>query len=103
MLENVQVAQRVTRLREGQEVARDPDDEAAEDEDEREDGREDLVLRQRRRERARGDEERADERDRAKFAKARSYMVRRDDMVMCKNMRCRKRFDITGQSTVITE
>ncbi len=26
------------------------------------------------------------------FAKAQSYMVRRDDMVMCKNMRCRKRF-----------
>ena len=46
---------------------------------------------------------RADERDRAKFAKARSYMVRRDDLVACKNMRCRKRFDISGQSTVITE
>lgn len=42
---------------------------------------------------------RADERDRAKFAKARSYMVRRDDMVMCKNMRCRKRFDVSGVKT----
>ena len=30
---------------------------------------------------------RADERDRAKFAKARSYMVRKDDMVACKNIR----------------
>ena len=39
---------------------------------------------------------RADERDRAKFAKAQSYMLRRDDMLMCKNMRCRKRFEITA-------
>jgi len=43
---------------------------------------------------------RADERDRAKFAKARSYMVRRDDLVMCKNMRCRKRFDVAGVQSV---
>ena len=28
--------------------------------------------------------------DRAKFAKARSYMVRMDDMVACRNIRCRK-------------
>jgi hypothetical protein len=43
---------------------------------------------------------RADERDRAKFAKARSYMVRRDDMVMCKNVRCRKRFEVSGVQSV---
>ncbi len=43
---------------------------------------------------------RADERDRAKFAKARSYMVRRDDLVMCKNLRCRKRFDVSGVQSV---
>lgn len=43
---------------------------------------------------------RADERDRAKFAKARSYMVRRDDMVACKNMRCRKRFEVAGVQSV---
>jgi len=49
------------------------------------------------------DHHRADDRDRAKFAKARSYMLRRDDMMVCKNLRCRKRFDISGQSTVITE
>ncbi len=46
---------------------------------------------------------RADDRDRARFAKARSYMVRKDDVMACKNMRCRKRFDISGQSVVITE
>jgi len=41
----------------------------------------------------------ADERDRAKFAKALSYMVLLDDKVMCKNMGCRKRFDISGIKT----
>ena len=43
---------------------------------------------------------RADERDRARFAKLRSYMVRREDMLVCKNMRCRKRFDIPSSQTV---
>ena len=43
---------------------------------------------------------RADERDRAKFAKAKSYMVRRDDMVACKNIRCRKRFEVAGVQSV---
>jgi len=43
---------------------------------------------------------RADERDRARFAKARSYMVRRDDVLMCKNLRCRKRFDVSGVQSV---
>ena len=43
---------------------------------------------------------RADERDRAKFAKARSYMVRKDDMVACKNVRCRKRFEVAGIQSV---
>jgi hypothetical protein len=43
---------------------------------------------------------RADERDRAKFAKAQSYMVRRDDMVACKNVRCRKRFEVAGVQSV---
>jgi hypothetical protein len=39
--------------------------------------------------------------DRAKFAKARSYMVRVDDMVACRNLRCRKRFELTGQTVVL--
>ena len=43
---------------------------------------------------------RADERDRAKFAKAQSYMLRRDDMMVCKNIRCRKRFEIAGVQSV---
>jgi hypothetical protein len=42
----------------------------------------------------------ADERDRARFAKAQNYMVRRDDMLACKNIRCRKRFEIAGLQSV---
>ena len=42
----------------------------------------------------------ADERDRAKFAKAQSYMLLLDDKAACKNMRCRKRFDVSGVKTV---
>lgn len=42
----------------------------------------------------------ADERDRAKFAKSQSYMVLLDTQTMCKNMRCRKRFDISGIKTM---
>jgi len=41
----------------------------------------------------------ADERDRAKFAKAASYMVLLDDKAACKNMRCRKTFEISGVKT----
>ena len=39
----------------------------------------------------------ADERDRAKFAKAASYMVLLDDKVTCKL--CRRMFDISGIKT----
>jgi hypothetical protein len=42
----------------------------------------------------------ADERDRAKFQKAQSYMVLLDDKVACKNLRCHKRFDISGVKTM---
>jgi hypothetical protein len=37
--------------------------------------------------------------DRMKFAKSSSYMVRLDDMVACH--KCRKRIELTGQSTVL--
>jgi hypothetical protein len=43
---------------------------------------------------------RADERDRARFQKAQSYMVLVDDKVMCQNIRCRKRFDVSGIKTM---
>ena len=41
-----------------------------------------------------------DERDRARFAKSQSYMVLLDDKVACKNLRCRKRFVISGVKTM---
>lgn len=43
----------------------------------------------------------AGEEDRARFNNARSYMVRVDDMVACRNIRCRKRIELTGQTVVL--
>ena len=42
----------------------------------------------------------ADERDRARFQKSQSYMVLLDDKVACKNLRCRKRCDISCVKTM---
>jgi hypothetical protein len=42
----------------------------------------------------------AGEQDRVKFAKAQSYMVLMDDKVACKNLRCRKRFEVSGIKTM---
>ncbi|HXD75747.1 MAG TPA: hypothetical protein VN628_18500 [Vicinamibacterales bacterium] len=41
----------------------------------------------------------ADDRDRAKFAKLRDYMIRLDDNVVCKA--CRTKFDIPSQHSMI--
>lgn len=41
------------------------------------------------------------EQDRAQFEKSRDYMVRVDDMLACKNMRCRRRFEIPSSQTVV--
>ena len=41
------------------------------------------------------------EHDRARFDKSRDYMVRIDDQLMCKNMRCRKRFEIPSSQSVV--
>ncbi len=41
----------------------------------------------------------ASEEDRKRFANARSYMVRVDEMVACR--KCRKRFELTGQTVVL--
>ena len=43
----------------------------------------------------------ASEEDRKHFAAARSYMVRVDELVACR--KCRKRFELTGQSVVLTD
>lgn len=44
---------------------------------------------------------RADERDRARFAKARNYRIRLDDKLRCKNPRCGKTIEITTLQTVV--
>ncbi len=41
------------------------------------------------------------EHERSQFEKSRDYMVRIDDVLMCKNMKCRKRFDIPSSQTVV--
>jgi hypothetical protein len=41
------------------------------------------------------------ERDRTQYEKSRDYMVRVDDVLMCKNNRCRRRFDIPSSQTVV--
>jgi hypothetical protein len=41
----------------------------------------------------------ADERARALFKKVQSYMVLVDDKVACKNIRCRKPFEVSGVKT----
>jgi hypothetical protein len=43
----------------------------------------------------------ASEEDKKKFAHARSYMVRVEDLVACR--KCRKRIELTGQSVMFTE
>ncbi len=42
----------------------------------------------------------ADERDRARFAKAQSYMVLAEDKVTCSNTQCRRTFEISGIKTM---
>ena len=41
------------------------------------------------------------EQDRARFQKSRDYMVRVDDMLVCRNNRCRRRFEIPSFQTVV--
>ncbi|NNE68265.1 MAG: hypothetical protein HKN33_17000 [Pyrinomonadaceae bacterium] len=41
------------------------------------------------------------ERDRAQYEKSRDYMVRIDDMLGCRNNRCRKRFEIPSSQSVV--
>jgi hypothetical protein len=43
---------------------------------------------------------RANDEDKRRFAAARPYMVRVDDMMVCKNIRCRKRFEVSGVQSV---
>lgn len=44
---------------------------------------------------------RMNEQERMQFEKSRDYMVRVDDVLMCKNNRCRRRFDIPDFQSVV--
>ncbi len=39
--------------------------------------------------------------DRAQYDRARSYMVRMDEQLACRNVRCRRRFDVPTQQSVV--
>ena len=41
------------------------------------------------------------EQDRMQYEKSRDYMVRVDDQLMCKNIRCRKRFEIPSSQSIV--
>lgn len=41
------------------------------------------------------------EQDRMQFEKSRDYMIRVDDVLICKNNRCRRRFEIPTSQTVV--
>ena len=41
------------------------------------------------------------EQERMQFEKSRDYMVRVDDQLMCKNIRCRKRFEIPSAQSIV--
>jgi len=43
----------------------------------------------------------ANEEEKKHYAQARSYMVRVDNLVACRNIRCRKRFELTGQTVFL--
>lgn len=43
----------------------------------------------------------ANEQDRARFQKSRDYLVRIDDMLACRNVRCRRRFEIPSSQSVV--
>ena len=60
-----------------------------------------YAIRWRRRTKKKALPRHADSDDRARFAKARDYMVRVDDFVKCKGPRCGKRIEITSQSVVL--
>ena len=43
----------------------------------------------------------ANEQDRLQFQKSRDYMVRIDDMLACRNPRCRRRFEVPNSQSVV--
>ena len=44
----------------------------------------------------------ASEQDHLRFTKWQPYMVRGEDVVQCKNPRCRKRFEVSGVQSIVS-
>jgi len=63
--------------------------------------RNDYDVRWMKRTKKKGGPRNMSEQDRSRVEKSRDYMVRMDDQLMCKNMRCRKRFEIPSSQSVV--
>ncbi|MEP6850235.1 MAG: hypothetical protein ABI999_15355 [Acidobacteriota bacterium] len=63
--------------------------------------RNDYDVRWIKRTKKKGGPRNLNQQERAQFDKSRDYMVRVDDMLACRNMRCRKRFEIPSSQTVV--
>ena len=63
--------------------------------------RNDYDVRWLKRTKKKGAPGRMNEQDRRQFEKSRDYMVRVDDQLMCKNVRCRKRFEIPSAQSIV--
>lgn len=63
--------------------------------------RNDYEMRWMKRTKKRNLNRRMNEQERLQFDKSRDYMVRVDDMLMCKNVRCRRRFEIPSAQSIV--
>lgn len=63
--------------------------------------RNDYEVRWLKRTKKRNSPRNLNENDRRQLEKSRDYMVRVDDQLMCKNIRCRRRFDIPSSQSIV--
>lgn len=63
--------------------------------------RDDYDVRWMRRTKKKNLSRRMNERERMQFEKSRDYLVRIDDLLMCRNNRCRKRFEIPSAQSIV--
>jgi hypothetical protein len=63
--------------------------------------RNDYDVRWLKRTKKRNSHRHLNEQEKAQLQKSRDYMVRVDDMLMCKNTRCRKRFEIPSAQSIV--
>ncbi len=63
--------------------------------------RNDYEVRWLKRTKKRNSPRNLNENDRRQMEQSRDYMVRVDDQLMCKNIRCRRRFDIPSSQSIV--